>query len=139
MATKAPVQSQGFPVRVQGYLKSFRIEFDLTTEDITIEDLVSFIDMLEEKGFKGTTFEKKETSEALAGKIGNVDKIEKTKTKNGKDAFLAHIMIDGRDTPVSIMFFNPGECRKGDRVKIKMDNGYVKFELVDENGEAIPF
>ena len=138
MVAKTPV-SNTFPVRIQGYLKSFRVEFDLTTEDITIEDLVTFIDLLESKGFKGTTFEKKESSEALAGKIGTVDKIEKTVTKNGKNAFLAHILIEGRDTPVSIMFFNAGECRKGDKVKIKMDNGYVKFDLVDENGEAIPF
>jgi hypothetical protein len=133
--TKIPV------VHIQGFFKSFKMEF--VFEDFSTEECMNFVLMLENASFKGTTFEKKEPRADFDGKTGKVDSVEATKTKNGKDAFIAHILIDGLegdDAKLSIMFFSKGAARKGDKVKIKKnDAGFPTFDILDEDGNVVPF
>lgn len=140
MAEKQAIATPSFPVRIQAFYNGFKVEFDFTTDEKTIGEIQSFCDGLVNGGFKPTTFEKKpDTATQVVDQFGKVEKVEKTTTKNGKEAYIAHIMCEN-STPVEIMFFGAGSCRKGDRVKIfKNDSGYLAFYLVDENGERLPF
>lgn len=128
---------------VTGYYDAFKVEFNWGDAPQSLASIVDFIEALKAAGFKGTTFEKKTEQNAdVVGKTGVIDKTEKTTTKNGKDAFIAHIKIDDNPEaePVAIMFFQAGAARKGDRVMItKNESGFKSFYLIDENGEKVPF
>ena len=110
----------------------------------TIDDINAFTQELKKHGefLPRPRFSKNDTP--FTDFVGTVKKTEPTKTKNGKDMFIAHILPDGKteddkDAIVSVMYLPPEKTwRIGDRCKVtKGPKGWL--ELHEEVTEEPPF
>lgn len=122
----------GNMIKIIGQLHEYDIE--IVKDDVADDfDVSAWVMGLKEKGFMPKPKFQKNDNTPFEPFVGTVEKIEPTKTKQGKDMWIAHVRPDKANESdpdkelVAFKFMNQREWRAGDRVKVtKNDKGWLE-------------